>query len=97
MTTPNPGAARDLGIDADVSADARGTRGLKVSKVNSGSAAEKAGLQVGDMIYSINGYFTEQLGNLTWIIANAAPDGALKMKVRAARDGQMHTLTAELP
>jgi hypothetical protein len=97
MAAPGAGAARDLGIDAEIAVEADGTRGLKVSKVNPGTAAENAGLQVGDVIHSVNGYFTEQLGNVPWIIANAAPDGALKINVRSTKDGEMHTLTAQLP
>ncbi len=49
------------------------------------------------MIRSINGYLTEQPGNLAWIIANAAPDKVLKMSVRTASDGEVHTITARLP
>jgi hypothetical protein len=49
------------------------------------------------VIHSINGYLTEQRGNLAWIIANAAPNNILKMNVRTARDGQEHTVTAQLP
>ena len=32
----------------------------------------------------MNGYLTEQRGNLAWIIANAAPDNQLKINVQAA-------------
>ena len=57
---------------------------MKVSKVYPGTAAEKGGLRVGDVIRSINGYLTEQPGNLAWIIATAAPDKVLKIDVRGA-------------
>ena len=49
------------------------------------------------MIRSINGYLTEQPANLTWIIANAAPDHVLKMSVRTASDGQVRTVTIRKP
>ena len=70
---------------------------MKVANVYPGTAAERAGLQVGDVIHSINGYLTEQRGNLAWIIANAAPNNTLTMNVRTASDGKEHTVTAQIP
>ena len=70
---------------------------MKVANVYPGTAAEKAGVQVGDVIHSINGYVTEQRGNLAWIIANAAPDNTLKMNVLTLKDGKEHTVTAQIP
>ena len=70
---------------------------MKVSRVYPGTAAEKAGLKPGDVIRSINGYRTEEPGNLAWIIANAAPDKVLKMIVRTADDAKEHTITVQLP
>ena len=46
---------------------------MKISKVYPGSAPEKAGLHAGDLIYSINGYLTQEPGNLEWIFLTAAP------------------------
>jgi S1-C subfamily serine protease len=77
--------------------DAGGVRGLKVSRVDSGTVAEKAGLHAGDVIHSINGYLTEEPGNLQWIIANVAPDNIVTMKVRTASDGKQQTIQAQLP
>jgi S1-C subfamily serine protease len=91
-----PAPGRTLGIDGEPVVDAAGVRGLKVSKAHPGTAAEKAGLHAGDVIHSVNGYLTTQGGNLAWIIANAAPDNVLKMSVRTASDGQVHTITAQL-
>jgi serine protease Do len=68
-----------------------------VSKVYPGTAAEKAGLQAGDVIRSVNGYLTEQRGNLAWIIANATPNNELKINAQTAKDGQNHLITATLP
>ena len=76
-----PAQGRSLGIDEEPVVDFDGVRGMKVSKVYPGTAAEKAGLQAGDVIHSINGYLTTRRGNLAWIIANAAPDNVLKMNV----------------
>jgi serine protease Do len=74
-----------------------GGRGMQVARVYPGSAAEQAGLQVGDVIHSANGYLTQEHGNLAWIIANTAPNGELRMNVRTARDGVDHLITARVP
>jgi hypothetical protein len=95
--TPLPPQGRSLGIDAEPAVDAGGVRGVRVSKVDPGTAAEKAGLQAGDVIHSLNGYRTDQPGNLAWIIAHAAPDRVLKMSVRTASDGKERAITVQLP
>src|SRR5271157_222353 len=69
--------------------DADGVPGLKVADVFPGSAAEKAGLHAGDVIHSINGYLTAKRDDLAWIMANAAPDGVVKVSVRTASDGKV--------
>ena len=51
----------------------------------------------GDVIYSANGYLTQQHGNLTWIIGTVPSNGELRMNVRTARDGAVHVVTARLP
>jgi hypothetical protein len=94
--TVRPAQGRYLGIDEESITDANGHRGMKVTNVYPDTAAERAGLQVGDVIYASNGYLTEQRGNLAWIIANAA-DTRLKMSVKTARDGREHFITAQLP
>ncbi len=91
-----PGPARDLGIDEEAALEDKGVRGVKVSRVHPGTAAEKAGLKPGDVIHSINGYVTAERGNLAWIVANAAPDNVLKISVRTASDGRERTIAAEL-
>jgi hypothetical protein len=88
---------RLLGIDEDPLVMPDGAKAMKVSKVFPGTAAEKAGLQAGDVIRSVNGYLTEQRGNLAWIIANATPNNELKINVQTAKDGQSHLITATLP
>jgi hypothetical protein len=95
--TEMPAQWRDVGIAEEPITDAIGKRGLKVTKVYPGTAAERAGLQVGDVIYASNGYLTQNPGDLAWIIANAARDSRLNMSVKTARDGREHFITAELP
>jgi S1-C subfamily serine protease len=70
---------------------------MQVCRVYAGSAAEQAGLQVGDVILAANGYLMEQHGNLAWAIANAAPDGILSLTVHSALDGQTRRITARVP
>jgi len=103
-TEPAPGevldehaAVRSLGVDAGPFDEPGRGRGLKVTSVYAGGAAERAGVRVGDVILSVNGYLTELPGHLTWVIANAAPDRVLKMSLRAASDGVQRTVTAKLP
>jgi hypothetical protein len=86
-----------LGIDEQAVVDVDGVRGIKVARVYPGAAAEKAGLKPGDVIRSINGYRTEQPGNLSWIIVNAAPDKVLKINVRAAVDANEQTIAVTVP
>lgn len=92
-----PAQDRSLGIDEEQVVDVAGSPAMKVSKIQPGSPAEKAGLQPGDVILSINGYLTKQRGNLAWIIANAAPNDILHMNVRTANDGKEHTISVLLP
>lgn len=95
---PNlPVARQFLGIESEPVVDASGVRGMKVTRVYPGSAAERSGLHEGDVIHSINDYVTQQPGNLEWIYVNAAPNNILKMNVRTASDGKEHTITAQLP
>jgi hypothetical protein len=86
-----------LGIDEDPVVGPDGRKAMKIGKVYPGTAAERAGLKAGDVIRSINGYLTEQRGNLAWIIANAAPNNELKISVQTAKDGQTHLVTTTLP
>jgi hypothetical protein len=88
---------RLLGIDEEPVVVADGVKGMKVGKVYPGTAAEKAGLQAGDVIRSVNGYLTEQRGNLAWVIANAMPKNELRLDVQTVKDGQTHLITATLP
>jgi hypothetical protein len=88
---------RLLGIDEEPVVIAGGVKAMKVGKVYPGTAAEKAGLQAGDVIRSVNGYLTEQRGSLAWVIANATPKNELKLNIQTAKDGQTRLITATLP
>jgi PDZ domain len=88
---------RSLGIETKAVVDAGLARGLRIDRIQPGSLAETAGLQVGDVIRSANGYLTEQPGNLTWIFMNAASDNVLTFNVLSAKDGEVRTITARKP
>jgi PDZ domain len=92
-----PGQRRYLGIDEDPTSLSDGRRGMQVTNVYPGTAAQRAGLQTGDVLLSINGYLTEQRGNLAWIIANATPNNQLKITLKRAGAAQQQTVTAMLP
>ena len=88
--------APGLGIDEEPVVDPDGVRGIKVPRIDPGTAAEKAGLQAGDVIHSINGYLTEQPGNVAWIIATASPNKVLRINLRKRSDGKRHTIRVQL-
>ena len=90
------GQGRFLGID-ETPVSVGGSVGMQVTQVYSGSPAERAGLQVGDVIVSANGYLAQQHGNLTWILSQLPANGVLQMNVRTARDGTMHAVSATIP
>ena len=76
------------GITADI-ARASGlpdTRGALVNEVTAGSAGEKAGLQVGDVIRAVNGSVVEQSSDLPPIIGAMAPGTRVELSV--LRDGK---------
>jgi hypothetical protein len=92
----DPSQGRYLGIDEVPVVDG-GATGMQVRRVYPGSPAEQAGLQVGDVIFSANGYLTQDPGNLPWIIANTPANGVLQMNVRTAKDGAIHAVNAQSP
>ena len=87
---------RLLGIEEETVVDGHGVRGIRVAKVYPGSPSDAAGLHEGDVIHTLNGYLTEDRGNVAWIMSVAAPDHVLKMSVLASGDGQEHSIVATL-
>lgn len=78
--------AKTLGLDRSV--------GALVSSVTPGSAAEKAGIKVGDVIVAFNGVEILQSSDLPPLVGNTRP-GA-KVAVKVLRDGKQRELTAVL-
>jgi S1-C subfamily serine protease len=81
-----PDLARALGIDAD--------RGAIVSQVIPGSAAEKAGLEIGDVVLAVGGAEVEDSGDLRNVIGMTPPESDVELKV--LRDGREISITARI-
>ncbi|MEX0900695.1 MAG: Do family serine endopeptidase [Gammaproteobacteria bacterium] len=70
------------------------TQGVVVSSVASGSAAEKAGIQVGDVIVGLNGRAVSNLNELRNRLG-MMPVGE-RVRVELLRDGRRQTVTATI-
>jgi len=70
------------------------TKGVIVSQVQPGSAAERAGIKVGDVILSLNGKAVDDPNVLRNEIAETAPGTNVTLTV--IRGGQEHNLNASL-
>src|SRR3954463_280712 len=77
VQTVSPDLAESLGL--------KDTRGVIVSSVAPGSAAEKAGLKRGDVIVALNGQPVHDMNALQNRVADAGPGTAADLKV--VRDG----------
>ncbi len=73
-----PDVAEALGLS-------RGTRGLTITNITPDSPAEKAGLQLADVILAVDGRALSSLEDLRLVIAQASP--GTKVTLRVARDG----------
>jgi len=97
-----PGARPRLGIDAEDIGGQLGSffgapdgEGILVRSVNTGSAAEKAGLKAGDVITSFNGERVRSVGDLRQRLA--AQNEAKTAKLGVLRNKSEVTLSVELP
>jgi serine protease Do len=91
-----------LGIDAEDIGGQLGSffgapdgEGILVRSVNSGSAAEKAGMKAGDVITSFNGERVRSLGDLRQKLASQ--NDAKTAKIGVLRNRSEVTLSVELP
>jgi len=80
------GFAKSLGMDRSV--------GALVSAVTPDSAADKAGIRVGDVILALNGTQILQSSDLPPLVGNTAP--GVKVNVRLLRDGKERDITVVL-
>lgn len=86
---PDLGAA-PLGVQVDPSEE-----GLRVTAVLPGSAAEAAGVEVGDVISAIDGDAIQSVAEARAALAAHAPDALLDLEV--IRDGEREVLRVALP
>jgi S1-C subfamily serine protease len=60
----------------------RASKGVVVTAVEAGEAAEEAGLSRGDVIVSVNGAAVASVGEFEREIDRARPDGVARLRVR---------------
>ena len=85
-----PGIARAMGLD--------GPKGALVSDVTAGSPAQKAGLQSGDVITSVNGKPVLESNQLRMEISMMGTNAPLKLQVfRNGATVNLSAVTAEMP
>jgi serine protease Do len=85
---------QNLTEDVAKSLDLKDTKGVLVSNVRVGSAADKAGVKRGDIITAINGEKIEDGNVLRNKVAGTLPGTEIKLTV--LRDGQQQEFTAKL-
>jgi serine protease Do len=70
------------------------TEGVLVAQVNKDTAAEKAGIKVGDVILRYNGKKAEDVRQLRNLVAATSPGSKVEIVLR--RNGQEQTVTAQI-
>jgi serine protease Do len=76
------------------SLDLPGTRGVLITKVEPGSAADKAGLTMDDFVVAVDGREVADTDELRNVIASRLPGS--KVELTFYRDGKKQTATAQL-
>ena len=74
---------------------APGGRGVLVEEVSSGSAAEKAGVEAGDVIIRCGSEPVRDIDDLDWVLEDAKPDQTLTVEI--VRAGSRRTLELAVP
>jgi S1-C subfamily serine protease len=95
---PNPGRLgvqlQDMTPELREFLHAPKERGVLVVRVNEGSAAEKAGLRVGDVIVSVGGEAVTETFEVVHAVVRAEKDTKLALEV--TREGKSRTLEATI-
>jgi len=92
ITSANPVQRASLGVSIQVSPT--GDAGAYVANVVSGSAADKAGLQAGDLIVGLDGQAITSPDQLSKAIGSAKPGDKITLQVQ--RGGKTSDITATL-
>ncbi|MBN9479780.1 MAG: Do family serine endopeptidase [Bordetella sp.] len=83
IQTLSKDAAAALGLSAD-------TKGAYVAEVTAGAPGDRGGMQIGDVVVSVNGEAVDSSTELTRRVARAKPGDTLRLEV--LRDGKRQTL-----
>lgn len=81
-------------LGVSTAAPANGARGAQVDTIVPGSAADNAGLQVGDILIELNGVPTRGTGDLRAQVIDQEPGSTVEITI--LRDGEEVTLNATL-
>ena len=93
LRTNTPAAASGfLGVSTEDPTD--GSRGATVRSVESGSAADKAGIQVGDLIVAVDGKSVDGAAALAAAVRSHTP--GTPVEITFVRGSSEHTVTADL-
>jgi Do/DeqQ family serine protease len=85
--TVTPDVAEQLGLPKD-------TKGVVISDIIPGSAADKAGLKRTDVVLGVNGHSVATLDELRLLIAQMAPGSSAKLRI--VRDGKERQIDVTL-
>ena len=80
--------------NAATSLQSRGTRGALVSRIDPGSPAEKAGLEIGDVIIRFAGNRVKNSAQLRKVVAEARPGAGAVVEV--LRNGRRQSLSVTI-
>lgn len=94
---PVPVQERYLGMGVEPGVGTGGRQGLRIISILPGSTAQNAGLQVGDVILSINGQAIVQRSQLGQLIGSVPSGNQLQMTIIKTGTGQEQTLTIVVP
>ncbi|MDR0491944.1 MAG: trypsin-like peptidase domain-containing protein, partial [Oscillospiraceae bacterium] len=81
-----------MGVQVGTTMDDNEKTSVYVDSVNSGSAAEKAGVEVGDIILSANGKEVSTVEGLKKIIGALSPGDKLSLKIRRGDEEKLLTV-----
>jgi serine protease Do len=85
IQTVSPDLAKGMGLGSQ--------RGVLISDVDPGSAAERAGLRRGDVVLEVDGQAVDTASRLRSLVANSAPGARVQLKVKRGSQDLQVTVT----